>query len=74
MNISGYKSLPVRERLLLLIGVLIDEGESSETFSIDMRHKEAYAQLVKGLIKIPSEIRKIVLLSMLRDELMLSGK
>ena len=67
MNITLYKSLPDREKILLVLACLIDEAQARVVLSHDMRQGKTFSLLVESLKSFPGEIRRMVLLSLLTD-------
>ena len=65
MNLKLFRSLPIREQSLLVVGCLIDSEHVETVLADDMRQSEAFSKLLLELLVLPKDLREITLLSIL---------
>ena len=65
MNLKLFRSLPVREQSLLIVGCLIDDENVQGVLASDMRQGEIFKELLSELLDLLRDLREITLLSIL---------
>lgn len=65
MKSNVYKTLPKREKLLLLTGMIMDNPSVRAVLSFDARHADSYEDAINAFESYPDELKSLLLLSYL---------
>lgn len=65
MDVNLYKTLPDSDRMLFILGNLIDEKYVKDVLDSDLRQGSRFRALNDSLNKMSFELKRLVLLSLL---------